>query len=339
MEKSACANSPAILSSVQDDISQLKSLGIDCGSALSAEYILSCTTLHRILAYKWFVEGHMRGRRPELKEFWDILTFDRRIQSTLIKYIGIFESKFRSVYSRLMNQHCGEFALYDEANFLRRAEYDKSKDHYRTDIGRQKKNRSVKRERELHDGKVPIGMAIEYLSLGTLSKFYTNTGPHEVTLGCAEAFNVNKTKMASWLKTLTDVRNCCAHFNPYVTRRQIPSTPLPMKGDEELSRHPFYAALMLQQLLYRENVEDIGDVNVHFAKKLEMEMSMHVGQFLLLYAFDEQVADALWIPTRYRPRRIVAGQTKGYEFYETHECIVPDAKVRLMRESIDRSRR
>lgn len=338
-EKSSSANSPAILSSVRDDVSQLKSMGIDCGSSLSAEYVLACTTLHRLLAYRRFVEENKRGRKPELKEFWDVLTFDRRIQSTLIKYIGIFESKFRSVYSRLMGQECGEFALYEKRNFRRPDAYDRSRVHYETDINRQKRNRFIKRQLDNYDGKVPLGVAVEYLSLGTLSKFYTNTKSHAVTKECAESFNVNKDKMASWLKTLTDVRNCCAHFNPYVTRRQIPSTPLPMRGEEEMSRHPFYAALMLQHLLYREDVEAMEDVNVHFAKKLEEDIVIHVGQFLRLYAFDERVADALWIPRRYRPKHVVLDTgAEGYEFYETRQVPVPDAMVRRMREAIEEKR-
>ena len=43
VEKSSSANSPAILSSVRDDVSQLKSMRIDCGSSLSAEYLLACS--------------------------------------------------------------------------------------------------------------------------------------------------------------------------------------------------------------------------------------------------------------------------------------------------------
>lgn len=325
-EKFVSANSPAILRSVDRDIARLEDQGIDCSPHLAAEYALSSVTIHRLLAYSWFVKRHAHLDKPNIKEIWDVLTFDRRIQSTLLKYIGIFESRFRSIYSRLMSEHGGIFALYDDENFLRRPAYEDTWRKYTSELMRQKRNGAVRRQLEEHGQKVPIGVAVEYLTLGTLSKFYSNTKSHDVAAACASEFNINKKKMASWLKTLTTVRNCCAHFNPYVVRKQIPSTPLPVKGEEAISRHPLYAAVMLERLLYHDGVDCIHDTNLNFTKRLRIDMLKHVGQFLALFDFSDDVADDLGIPLRYLPRRASSDGQEGVVVYETKEVFIPNSR-------------
>lgn len=299
-------------------------MGINCDPLPIARYALSCITLHRLRAYYWFVMENPRCADPGIKELWDTLTFDRRVQSVLLKYIGIFESRFRSVYSRLMEEACGPFAVYEERNFLREDIYQKTRSNYEKDISRQMHDGLIRCEKAQNDGKLPLHIAVEFISLGSLSKLYSNTKSGDVVKACAREFNVNQDKMRSWIKTLAAVRNCCAHFNPYITRKQIPSTPLPLKGEESISRHPFYAAMMLEHLLFHDGAWRIGDQNLHFVKRLRMDMSMHVGQFLNLYNFSDQVADALWIPNRYRPERVESEDGGGTSIFAIDSVIIPD---------------
>lgn len=121
------ANSPAILFSTSRDIDYLREMGIDCDPIDITEYLLASSTLYRIRSYAWFVLEHHRDTEPTMKNLHDIMTFDRRISAIALKYIGVFESRLRSIYSRLMEEQLGEFAVYDESNFLRSDKFARPK--------------------------------------------------------------------------------------------------------------------------------------------------------------------------------------------------------------------
>lgn len=257
-----------------------------------------------------------------MKNLHDIMTFDRRISAIALKHIGVFESRLRSIYSRLMEEQLGEFAVYDESNFLRSDKYASTKITYDREIRRGLRNFSLKKEFDKNDRKVPLRIAVEFLSLGCISKLYANTSDNFITDECAGEFNLNKSKFSSWLKTLTEVRNCCAHFNPYIVRRQIPSTPRPLAGDVEASKHPFYIFVMLEHLLAKEGLDKLDDPNIVFSKRIRSDLRINVSQFLALYAFSDDVASSLYIPERYLPGRKVVNGIENYELYETKSTYV-----------------
>lgn len=311
------ANSPAILFSTARDIEHLQEMGIDCAPVDATEYLLASSTFYRLNAYAWFVLEHPRGAKPTIKSLHDIMTFDRRMSATALKYIGVFESRFRSIYSRLMEENLGEFAIYDENNFLRSDKYALTKKSYDREIKRNLRNYTLKREFKKNNGKIPLRIAVEFLSLGCISKLYANTLDNSITNGCAVEFNLNKAKFSSWLKTLTEVRNCCAHFNPYIVKRQIPSTPMPLANDVEASKHPFYIFIMLEHLLDKGGLEKFDDPNIAFSKRIRSDVRVNVSQFLALYRFSNGVASSLYIPERYLPDCKMINGIMNYELYET----------------------
>lgn len=263
-----------------------------------------------------------------MKNLHDVLTFDRRTSAIALKYIGVFESRLRSVYSRIVEERVGEFAIYSDANFLHDDKYALTKSIYDNEIERSLRNHSLKTEYDKNDKKVPLRIAVEFLSLGCISKLYANTADSRIKNECAAEFNLNNAKFSSWLKTLTVVRNCCAHFSPYIVKRQIPSTPKPLSDDVEASKHPFYVFVMLEHLLGKDGVSGFGNPNIAFSSRIRSDVRVNVSQFLALYAFSDKVASSLAIPERYLPERKVINGIEHHEMYETRSKFVyPVGKI------------
>lgn len=250
-----------------------------------AGFLVSNVSYRHLGPYLSAVEHNHGGDRPTLQEVHNVLTFDRRYQSILFKYIGIFESKLRTQYARRMEDAHGAFALYDESLFLRRDRYERSMDFYSSEVRRQAtKSRAVRRSLDEHDGRIPVSHGVECATLGTLSQLYSNTADQCVTAGVASSFGCSKSELSSWAKTITDVRNVCAHFDCYAVRRQIPSAPLRIRGIEDAdNRGTFYVVLLLLRLMDPD--VPFPDANLDYTARLRSDVESSVSAFAQVHPY------------------------------------------------------
>ncbi len=175
--------------------------------------------------------------------------FDKRLQSVLMQGIGLIELQFRAVYARTMATHLGPFSHHNPENFRSKEFYDSFIEDYSREL-------SFKLERKLivnpEDfkiyGDIPIWQAAEILGLGTLSKLYRNTISKEVRRGVADSFGVKYEFLASWLRTICEVRNRCAHFED-VCITPYTSMPKKIKGINAPNDGAFYACLVIERLI------------------------------------------------------------------------------------------
>ena len=234
-------NPPAISSSIKKDIAYLKQRGFDCSSP-EAHYVIERVGMHKLEAYlpaAWensraisFVDDTtIKHDSPALKEAHDLLTYDRRMQAVILKYIGIVESQFRARYSRAMSSLHGNMALYDPTLFRKEERWARAmQDASREIVRKANVNQSVRHILDT-DGKAPISVSVEYMTLGTLSKLYNNTSDQTVINWVAHGMNASARELRGWLRTIADVRNICAHFNPYIVRKQIHQQHHSLSGD------------------------------------------------------------------------------------------------------------
>ena len=70
----------------------------------------------------------------------------------------------------------------------------------------------IKHHNEKYNGILPIWVAVEIMSFGTLSKLYSNMLPQDTAYIKKELCKVNPILVNSWLHSLTHLRNVCAHY-------------------------------------------------------------------------------------------------------------------------------
>ena len=279
-----CANPPVVFSldQIMDDIERA---GLDCAGRVAARHMLERVSYHHLKPYVNIVASADLPDRPHVKAAHDLMTFDRRISSIILKYIGVFEAQLKARYTQLMAEAHGPFAAYDQSLFLRKAKHGESLRQAETELKRQaaKNAPGVSAALSKYGGKAPLWIMMECASFGTASKLFSNTADTNVTSQVAASFNLNKDKMASWARTLNDVRNVCAHFNPYIVRKQIPSVPKPLRSLPCLHTSPFYAVTMLEHALESDALR-FGDTNLDYSLRLRQDAVFEVTDFAELYS-------------------------------------------------------
>ncbi len=97
----------------------------------------------------------------------------------------------------------------------------------------------------------PAWMAAETLSLGTLSRLYSNLKCPKARQTIANAFGYNEAILGPWLHTLTYVRNLCAHHARLWNRQFVIKAQVPKRHAKDIPVNDrFYAvAFILADLL------------------------------------------------------------------------------------------
>lgn len=269
---------------------------LDAGTP-EALYVLDHVSYQHLLPYIKVLDSLPAWEQRTVNMVHNLLTFDRRMQSMLMKCIGIFEAQFRAQYLRAMASEHGPYAAYDGSLFLRPDNYEKSFRSYSEEVDKRiSREKPFRAAFDAGRGRLPIWMGLECMTLGTLSALFSNTADKSVTGAVTESFRCTKAELTSWTKTITAVRNICAHFEPLFIRAQLPSQPKGIIGNTCPRRSPLYAIVLLSRLLEDMEFESY-DGNLIYARRLEMDAREY---FLMLENFCGGVLPLPSVPQNWR---------------------------------------
>lgn len=106
----------------------------------------------------------------------------------------------------------------------------------------------------------PVWMLAEILPLGVLSNLYMNIGKASLKKAIAKEFGLPADVFASWLQSLSGVRNICCHHNR-LWNRQLPNKPKtlerpvhPWIDQQEIhAERTYYKLAMIRYILISVN--------------------------------------------------------------------------------------
>lgn len=261
-----CGHSPAffISGSFQDPKNtpdvltpyQLGQLIIDqgfSGDSYIATYLAERLNYSILLQYCRAIEADLLVDNT-LDNMHDLLCFDRDLRTVMMKWIGVFEERFRAKVASETALELGAFAHLHPENFKDSEHYGKLMDSYVREVDQKVRSNDDAVLKALDQyGELPIWAAVEVLSFGSLSKLYRNLKSKSVQHAVADAFRVPYGALASWLRTLAEVRNRCAHSTPLVCK---PVVIKPKKLPQIAADNGtvFYVALMLVKLTEDESI-------------------------------------------------------------------------------------
>lgn len=224
--------------------------GFSDGGTAAAEYFLNRISYQHVSEYfDLFGEGVHRS----LHDVHRVILFDRKLQSIILEYIGLFELQFRAQYSYAMSLERGAFAHRNPRNYKDLGHFEDFLKKYEDEFKRQVRNsRSVAQLYEEY-GDVPLWKAVEFMSFGTLSMLYQNTRSRQVRTSVSDSFDVTRRELESWMRALAAVRNRCAHFNR-LCGRPLERRPVSIQGITSDNGSFFYAILILEKLLSTSTV-------------------------------------------------------------------------------------
>ncbi len=257
-----------------------KDSGFSDGDSGAAEFILRRVSYQHLSEYFPLFESEECSCSKSFKNLNRIMVLDRKFQSILMEYIGLFEMQMRSRYSNEMSLRYGAFAHRNRKLFKNGDYFNSFIREYSKLVSRCNQRNGSRQKRDIERyGDMPIWEAVEEMPIGMVSRLFSNTKSPKVKDAVAESFGEDREHLESWLGTLTFSRNRCAHFGQFLGTR-LPVMPKKMSFVDADNSQPFYVALLIMRLM-RTNWH-YGDLSLLPSVTMAMEINHLFNSFKTL---------------------------------------------------------
>lgn len=181
-------------------------------------------------------EKHTFKREQTFEQGMQLYFFDKDLRNIILKYTEEIEISFRTKLIYYLSNELNPWWFSNSDNFKNSVFFGDSIKNIEENIAREK-NRDdfIKRHYEkYHDDSrlPPAWKTIEILSLGTISKIYSNINDRKLRNKISKDFGLNCVFFDSFLHTITEVRNICAHCGRLWNRKLNTSLKVLTKEDK-----------------------------------------------------------------------------------------------------------
>lgn len=228
----------------QEQLDFLAQQGLIINNKQHAKHVLEMVGYYRFSGYLLPYKLHHSFGKPRtfksnttFENIWQLYQFDQELRSFVSTAVEKIEVAFRSAMVNITCAELGPFWYTNPAfhrqhkvyeNFMRQLDQTLNSSH---DI-------FIKHYQANYDTPKypPIWMIIETLSFGTCSKLFNNLSLLTLRKKISRQFRQHPTILASWIQSLTYIRNICAHHARLWNRWLVNS---PMLPKNESMKHAF----------------------------------------------------------------------------------------------------
>ncbi|OKH11180.1 Abi family protein [[Limnothrix rosea] IAM M-220] len=240
-----------------DQINLLESRGLIVSDKAKAEFYLARINYYRLRAYclpfEQSPQTHQFKTGTTFENVLDLYIFDRELRLHLLDAIERIEVSMRSIWAyelaHAYNPHAHlDRTLFDERQWVKNL----AKLHREVERSNEDFIRHFKRT--YSEALPPVWVAVEVMSLGSLSSWFGILKPRQARQKIATHYGINHSVLESWLHHLAIVRNICAHHSRLwnkeisVAPRNIRSSGHPLHNGIITSSKKIYNSLVI--LLY-----------------------------------------------------------------------------------------
>lgn len=150
----------------------------------------------------------------------DLYYFDKRLRALLFTAIQTIEVSVRTKIIKHFAHDFGAFWFMDEKYATNEARFESNLSVIRKEVSRSHDDFITEHFRKYSEPDLPpVWKTLEVVSIGTLSKLYSNFSDATAKHAVAREFGLNHHKfLRSWLECLAVIRNCCAHHSRLLNR-------------------------------------------------------------------------------------------------------------------------
>jgi abortive infection bacteriophage resistance protein len=216
-----------------EQVTQLQERGLIIKYPRIAEKYLINISYYRLGEY-WYVmqsdkEKHIFKPNSRFENVIALYNFDAELRLLLFDVIEKIEISFRTKMIYHLSHEADPFWFQNKKLFVNKEFFNDSLNSLKSEIKRSKDTDiTLVKHYDKHQGDnnlPPAWKTIEHTSLSNLSKMYGNLHnsiKSKKTIA-KELGAVNHTYLPSWLQSLTQIRNICAHHSR-LWNRNLPST-------------------------------------------------------------------------------------------------------------------
>jgi abortive infection bacteriophage resistance protein len=217
---------------IAQQIAQLKQRGLQISDEESAHHFLSHISYYRLAGYWWPMQSdktnHVFKPNSRFEDVIALYNFDRELRLLLFDVIERIEISLRTQMIYHLSHEFSPWWFQDSTIFINSMELVKSLASIEEELERSK-DIFIKEHKRKYKGDErfpPAWKTLEITTFGTLSKLYGNLKPTVQSKDkIAAAFNtVNHTYLPSWLQSIAQIRNICAHHGR-LWNKNLPGKP------------------------------------------------------------------------------------------------------------------
>lgn len=247
---------------ITTQLAMLKQRGLIVSDEDTALKQLASISYFRLASYWKIFETdeatHQFANGTCLEDVISLYTFDRELRSIIFTAIQDIEVALRTRIIHFFSMTHGAFWFMDVSKFNNRNIFQTCLDNIQVELSRSKEEFLQEHfDKYSSPSMPPVWKTLEVVSFGNLSKLYANMKDVEVKKLVAKSVGLPQyTYLESWMRSLTVLRNCCAHHartwnRRYPTMPQLPRRlPLTWVDTQHIRPMKLYAQLCL--LLYLE---------------------------------------------------------------------------------------
>ena len=156
--------------------------------------------------------------------------FDAKLRSLILSAVETIEVYLRSQLSQYHSIKYGPEGYMSPSAFRSNFDHSVFLDRIQQCKDENRKSHIVMHHNNKYGGHFPLWVIIEFFSVGMLSYFYKGMQNIDKTYLSSLLYGTNYQSLESWLRCLTDLRNCCAHYSRIYYRKfsALPKIPEPV---------------------------------------------------------------------------------------------------------------
>ncbi|MFP4466909.1 MAG: Abi family protein [Candidatus Goldiibacteriota bacterium] len=202
---------------IEEQIRLLKSRGLLFYNEDNARKAVKQINYYRLSAYciPFETRRHQFEKDVSFEDVLGLYEFDRCLRFLIDEALEVIEISLRAQISYYLARKYGAFSHEEQKNFFisRKFNYSEWLNKVHEEIRRSNEIFIKHYKNKYNDFPViPIWMAVEVMSFGSLSVIYHNLKRPDQKAVAAE-YCLHYRVLASWLHTFTYIRNICAHHS------------------------------------------------------------------------------------------------------------------------------
>ncbi|ASJ75749.1 Abi family protein [Granulosicoccus antarcticus] len=219
--------------SFKQQVALLSDRGLTIGDSRKAEIFLSHTNYYRLAAYTIPYQigngNHQFVQGTHLDRIIADYEFDRSLRLLLLDAIERMEVSLRAHWAYFMGHKFGAhgYAQYHKRIYKNQHRLNQSLSELEAQVDRSSEPFIAHYKNTYSESLPPAWVVCEVMSLGLLSKMYSNLSAYTVRREISAIYKMDEGFLEGFLEHLSYVRNVCAHHGRVWNRHLMKKMPLP----------------------------------------------------------------------------------------------------------------
>ena len=263
-----------------EQLARLRVHGVDIEDEGNALEFLQNVSYYRLSGYFLvFQDKNKKADKISFDRIVSIYRFDSMMRFWFLAVIEEIEQYLKTQISYYVAHKYGAESYLDESMFSRKHNHQVFREKLDT-YKRENRNNPVFIHHETHyAGHMPIWAIVDVFTLGTLSIFYADMKTEDKKSIARSSFSTGTKQLESWLRSLTELRNRCAHFARLYFWHFI-STPRRAKNHGHNIDNTLFSQIYMLKLLHpnqlrwNQHIQRLICIHDEFIEQIELQ---HIG--------------------------------------------------------------